>query len=125
MGHVFIFGTLVLRGDNGIVSAHGEFRRMVGLGRLLDSGLRSTKLGGGHEHSSVSACFQSCGTVRLWARYRDCHVCDRIIRWRRRNSARGTLMMKRTMKTVCIRGNAPRGTEVFGDEGGGMEDDWA
>ena len=50
------------------MNADGEFRRIVGLGRFLDSGANATKLDGGQADSRVSAFLQTFGSFLVAGR---------------------------------------------------------
>ena len=80
------------------MNADGEFRRIVGLGRFLDSGANATKLAGGQVDSRVSAFLQTFGSSLVAGGHGGRTEVGFISR-RRKYSVRGIPMKKRQMRT--------------------------
>lgn len=53
------------------MNADGEFRRIVGLGRFLDSGAKVTRLAGGQVDSRVSGFLEPFGSTMAVGGHRD------------------------------------------------------
>ena len=75
-----------------------EFRRIVGLGRFLDSGAKVTKLAGGQVDSRVSAFLQAFDSTLVAGGHGDWMEVELMSR-RRKYSVRGVPMKKRQMRT--------------------------
>lgn len=119
-GHVFVLESFV-RGDGGRVKADGEFRRIVGLGRFLDSGARATKPAGGQVDSRVSAFLNTLGSSWVLEGHGD-WIEVVLMNRRRTYSVRGMPMKTRQRRTRRFGRRFQRDQEPEDDVDGAVEE---
>lgn len=104
------------------MNADGEFRRIVGLGRFLDSGAKATKFAGGQVDSRVSVILETLGFSLVVGRHGDGVEVDLVSR-RKRYSVRGMPMKRRQMRIGRFGRRVQRDHGDFKDDVGGMAEE--
>lgn len=94
------------------MNADGEFRRIVGLGRFLDSGANVTRLAGGQVDSRVSEFLEPFGSTLAVGGHRDRLEVGLMSR-RRKYSVRGMPMKKKQMRIEMFGRRIPRDNGEF------------